>query len=275
MFVEERHQEILRLLNENEKVKVKELSKRFEVTEDCIRKDLASMEAKNLLKRTYGGAVLPDTLHPGHTNIVSIRKDKNIKEKRMIAKKAVELIHDGDMIFLDTSTTNIELAREIIERRLEVTVVSCMLDIAEVFTATKNVKFILLGGEFNRSQNGFLGELVLQMMENFRFDISFMGVVGANLYDNAIMTYVPEDGIMKHNAVKKSSKCYLMMESHKFDFKANYVYATFDDVDGVICEDGLSKEIQDKLETYQTENHIKNYGSREIIFILCSFFGLF
>ena len=80
MFVEERHQEILRLLNENEKVKVKELSKRFEVTEDCIRKDLASMEAKNLLKRTYGGAVLPDTLHPGHTNIVSIRKDKNIKE---------------------------------------------------------------------------------------------------------------------------------------------------------------------------------------------------
>ena len=53
MFVEERHQEILRLLNENEKVKVKELSKRFEVTEDCIRKDLASMEAKNLLKRTY------------------------------------------------------------------------------------------------------------------------------------------------------------------------------------------------------------------------------
>ena len=84
MFVEERHQEILRLLNENEKVKVKELSKRFEVTEDCIRKDLASMEAKNLLKRTYGGAVLPDTLHPGHTNIVSIRTDKNIKEKKTI-----------------------------------------------------------------------------------------------------------------------------------------------------------------------------------------------
>ena len=92
MFVEERHQEILRLLEENEKVKVKDLSKRFEVTEDCIRKDLASMEVKNLLKRTYGGAVRPDTLHPGHNNIVSTRKDKNIKEKQQIAKKAVELI---------------------------------------------------------------------------------------------------------------------------------------------------------------------------------------
>ena len=86
MFVEERHQKILHLLQENEKVKVKELSKRFEVTEDCIRKDLASMEAKDLLKRTYGGAVLPDTMHPGHTNFVSTRKDKNIKEKQQIAK---------------------------------------------------------------------------------------------------------------------------------------------------------------------------------------------
>ena len=54
MFVEERHQKILHLLQENEKVKVKELSKRFEVTEDCIRKDLASMEAKDLLKELMG-----------------------------------------------------------------------------------------------------------------------------------------------------------------------------------------------------------------------------
>ena len=250
MFVEERHQEILRLLEENEKVKVKDLSKRFEVTEDCIRKDLASMEVKNLLKRTYGGAVRPDTLH---NNIVSTRKDKNIKEKQQIAKKAVELIRNGDMIFLDTSTTNIELAKEIIKRELQITVVSCMLDIAELFTTTKNVNFILLGGQFNRSQNGFLGELTRQMMENFRFDICFMGVVGADLFNNVITTYVPEDGIMKRDAVQKSSQCYLVMESNKFDFKANYVYATFNDIEGVICEKELSEEIKKKLEEYQTK----------------------
>lgn len=253
MFVEERHQKILHLLQENEKVKVKELSKRFEVTEDCIRKDLASMEAKDLLKRTYGGAVLPDTMHPGHTNFVSTRKDKNIKEKQQIAKKAVELIRNGDMIFLDTSTTNIELAKEIIKRELQITVVSCMLDIAELFTTTKNVNFILLGGQFNRSQNGFLGELTRQMMENFRFDICFMGVVGADLFNNVITTYVPEDGIMKRDAVQKSSQCYLVMESNKFDFKANYVYATFNDIEGVICERELSEEIKKKLEEYQTK----------------------
>ena len=172
---------------------------------------------------------------------------------QQIAKKAVELIRNGDMIFLDTSTTNIELAKEIIKRELQITVVSCMLDIAELFTTTKNVNFILLGGQFNRSQNGFLGELTRQMMENFRFDICFMGVVGADLFNNVITTYVPEDGIMKRDAVQKSSQCYLVMESNKFDFKANYVYATFNDIEGVICEKELSEEIKKKLEEYQTK----------------------
>lgn len=253
MFVEERHQEIMRLLQEDEKVRVKELSKRFEVTEDCIRKDLASMEAKNLLKRTYGGAVLPDTLHPGHTNLVAKRKDKNIKEKQKIAKKAVKLIHPGDMIFLDTSTTNIELAKEIQKHEMEITVVSCMLDIAQIFSQTKKVKFILLGGEFNRTQNGFLGELTIQMMKKFRFDACFVGVVGADVQQNEVMTYVPEDGIMKHNAMERSRRCYLMMESCKFDFKANYVYTTFDNVDGIICEELPRKEISKRLEEYQVE----------------------
>ena len=63
-----------------------------------------------------------------------------------------------------------------------------------------------------------------------------------------------------------------MMESHKFDFKANYVYATFDDVDGVICKDGLSKEIQDKLETYQKKSY-KELWERRIIFYSLFFFG--
>ncbi len=253
MFVEERHKEILRLLNENQKVLVKDLSKRFQVTEDCIRKDLAAMEGQNLLKRTYGGAVLPDSLHPGHSNLVASRKHKNVEQKQKIAKKAVKLIKNGDMVFLDTSTTNIELAEEIIKAGLEIMVVSCMMDIAEIFQTTKNVKFFLLGGEFNRSQNGFLGSLTLQMMENFRFDIAFMGVVGADPEKNVIMTYVPEDGLMKRHAVERSSKVYLMMESKKFGFQANYVYAGFEDISGVICEKQPDESTRERLELRETE----------------------
>ena len=254
MFVEERQQKILELLHENQKVKVKELSRMFGVTEDCIRKDLASMVGRHLLKRAYGGAVLSEGLHPGHSNAVSSRKEKNLKEKRRIAKKAVKLIKDGDVVFLDTSTTNLELAGEIIRSGRKVTVVSCMLDIANLFAASESAgQFILLGGEFNRSQIGFLGTLTLSMMERFRFDLCFMGVVGADVKKNAVMTYVPEDGAMKQSAVSRSRRVYLMMESKKFSFQANYVFADFTEIEGVICEKEPEKEICDMLEKYEVE----------------------
>ena len=58
MFLQERQEIILRELNECGQVKVKLLSEKFGVTEDCIRKDLKLLENQGKLKRTYGGAIL-------------------------------------------------------------------------------------------------------------------------------------------------------------------------------------------------------------------------
>lgn len=253
MFVEERHEKILQLLYENGKVKVKELSERFQVTEDCIRKDLASMEGRQLLKRTYGGAVLRESMHPGHSTFVAKRKDVNTKEKRKIASKAIGLIEDGDVIFLDISTTNLELAKEIIQSGKKVTVVSCMLDIANLFDTETNARFILLGGEFHKSLNSYLGSLTMDMMDAFRFDQCFMGVVGADLEENTLTTYDPEDGMMKKNAIQRSRKVYLVMETKKFDFHANYMYGNFEQVKGIICEGMPTEKYISLLQDYQVE----------------------
>ena len=58
MFTEERQGAIEKCLREKGKVRVKELSEKFQVTEDCIRKDLKTLENAGKLKRTYGGAIL-------------------------------------------------------------------------------------------------------------------------------------------------------------------------------------------------------------------------
>ena len=60
MFTEERHKYILELLDQNGKILVKDLSKEFNVSESMIRKDLKVLERKNLLRRTYGGAITID-----------------------------------------------------------------------------------------------------------------------------------------------------------------------------------------------------------------------
>ena len=58
MFIEERQQAIEKVLREQGKVRVRELSEMFQVTEDCVRKDLKTLENAGKLKRTYGGAIL-------------------------------------------------------------------------------------------------------------------------------------------------------------------------------------------------------------------------
>ena len=57
MFAEERRREIVRLLSENKKVTVKELSKLFQVSEVIIRKDLNKLEEENCLEREPTGVL--------------------------------------------------------------------------------------------------------------------------------------------------------------------------------------------------------------------------
>ena len=109
MFVEERQNLILEDLQENGKVLVKDLSTRFGVTPDLIRKDLAFLESKGKCKKIYGGAIL-NRLNV-HLEDANSRKNVNSKEKQKIAQMAYDLIEPNMTVFLDISTTNIELAK--------------------------------------------------------------------------------------------------------------------------------------------------------------------
>ena len=73
-----------------------------------------------------------------------------------------------------------------------------MLDIANLFAVDSQAEFILLGGQYNLTQNSYMGMMTLQMLKNLRFDIAFMGVVGADLENNEITTYMPEDGVKQN-----------------------------------------------------------------------------
>ena len=122
MFTEERQSAIEKCLRENGKVKVKELSEKFQVTEDCIRKDLKILENAGKLKRTYGGAILSQD-YPLERDVVD-RRQYNLDKKKAIAAKAFKLIKNNQTIFLDISTTNIELAKLLAASSMRVVVVS-------------------------------------------------------------------------------------------------------------------------------------------------------
>lgn len=251
MLAEERQNRIVSLVNENGSVLVKELSEQFEVTEDSIRKDLTLLQRKGLLRKTYGGAVKVRV--NVHDHYVSQRKDKNPEDKQKIARKALELIQDGDVIFLDISTSNLELAKLLTESELSITVVTNMIDVMLAFTGKNRIKLIFLGGTFSDGKDGFVGALTNQEIRKFRFDKAFMGVVGIDLAGNSVTTYMAEDATTKKAILESSNKSYMMLETRKFAAEGNYVYAGVDDFTGAVLEKGVDAGVQKQMKAYPLE----------------------
>ncbi|WP_196592738.1 DeoR/GlpR family DNA-binding transcription regulator [Pectinatus sottacetonis] len=248
MFVQERQEKIIELLQERGRVLVKDLSIYFKVTDDCIRKDLALLEKKGLLKRVYGGAVLYRT--NTHQLKVQQRRDVNIEQKQIIAQKALSLINEGEVIFLDISTINIELAKLIFMAGLKVTVITNMIAVMSIAVEKKAKDFIFIGGVLDSGSDGFIGTTANDIIKKFQFDAAFMGAVGIDIYKNAVYTYKAEDGYTKKTAVEAAGRRYILAESEKFSRSGNFIYAAVTDFNAIVTEKKLPSLALKKLQEY-------------------------
>ncbi len=234
MFIEERLEAIVQTLQMVGSVKVKDLSVRFQVSEDCIRKDLKALENEGLLKRTYGGAILSRD-YPLKRDVID-RLDINLDKKRLIAQKAFELIKANETIFLDISSTNIILAELLAVSDKRLTVVSNMIDILQALSKNPSIIVIGTGGTMYRTINGFMGAATIEVIKQYSFDRSFIGTCGIDIADGTITTLGVEDGLTKKAIVKSSRHKYLVMEQDKFTFNDSYKFAHLDDIDGIVTD---------------------------------------
>lgn len=232
MFMEERHERIMERLKEEGRVTVKELSHIFSVTEDCVRKDLRVLEKGGQLKRTYGGAVLSKD-YPLVRDVVD-RRAVNGEKKEAIAKEALGHIRENETVFLDISTTNIQLAQLLAQWGRRLVVVSNMIDILQILSASPSLTVIGTGGTMVRTVNGFLGAETIDFIGHYSFDKAFLGTCGLDFTENAVTTLGAEDGLTKRAVLRSSRHSYLVMDDDKFYFNDSYKFAQFDEIDGII-----------------------------------------
>ncbi|MCI6231697.1 MAG: DeoR/GlpR family DNA-binding transcription regulator [Selenomonas sp.] len=251
MFLEERQEAILNLLARDGKVRVKDLSEMFKVTEDCIRKDLGALEKQGKLKRTYGGAVVRrENLHMLE---VSKHRNTDVEAKRRIAQAAVKLIHDKDMVFLDISTSNLAIAELLVKTDREMTVVTNMIDILVVLARNPKIRLVFAGGKINKSRDGFWGGMTLDFISKLKPDIAFVGAVGVDVKENSVSTYDIEDGINKAAIVRVAKRAYVVAEARKLSNDGNYNYTSLDTLSGLITDSKPADDICEAAEDYGVE----------------------
>src|SRR4051812_49725564 len=109
LLTAERRRLILDALGQNGKVIASELSQRFGVSEDTVRRDLRGLAREGLLHRVHGGA-LP---RPPVSAVYPARQGQSPDAKEAIAAAAVKLLAEGELLAVDRGATPLAVAREI------------------------------------------------------------------------------------------------------------------------------------------------------------------
>jgi len=231
MFAPERRKIILEKLNEKQRVTIKELSKEIKVSEATLRTDLTKMEEDGLLQRTHGGAMLAENLD---TEIsFSTRERKNKNEKYSIAKKAVELISDGQCITLDASSTALELARILKEMQIRLTVVTSGINTALELHDHPDITVILLGGIVKRNSYSLEGSLGINILNQINIDLMFTSANGFS-FESGLTDFSVYEVELKKAMVNASKKVVALLDHSKINKNSIASFASLNQIDTLI-----------------------------------------
>lgn len=174
----ERHNWIRRLVDAQGSVTVAEVSAELGVSEATIRRDLEEMQGRGWLYRTHGGAVRIERAL--RQQPISHRWQEQAEEKKRIGAAAAQLVQDGETIFLGSSTTVLEIARNLPEA-LRLKVITNSLPILNELADRANIEIIAIGGTVRQSELSFVGHFAETMVQEFRADKVFMGMRAIDL----------------------------------------------------------------------------------------------
>lgn len=246
MRANDRLNEIVKILNKQGRVHVKDLSDMFSVSEDLIRKDLKKLEEKDLIDRIYGGAERKTKKFDASN--VNYRMNIHKEEKLKIALKAVDLIDNGETIFLDTSTTCATIAEILVKKNKQVTVITNMLEIVRILEKNNDIRVILVAGLYDRMIGGFVGFETIEQIKGYHVDKSFISCMSVNLKELHLFSSTKDIGFTKTAIFNISRQKILVTETRKFDYHGTVKYYDMSSLDYMITERTLTAKENAYLE---------------------------
>lgn len=233
MFAPERRKIIMEKLNEQQRVIIKDLSREIKVSEATLRTDLTKMEEEGLLKRTHGGAILPDDID--NETSFSTREQKNRDEKSAIAKKATELISNGQCIMLDASSTALELARCLKDMQIRLTVVTSGINTALELHDHPDITVILLGGIVKKGSYSLEGSLGINILSQINIDLMFTSANGFS-FESGLTDFSVYEVELKKAMVNAAKRVVALLDHTKINKNSIASFASTNQIDIIITD---------------------------------------
>lgn len=248
MYAEERRRQIASLTAVEGRVNVTELSERFNVTAETIRRDLAVLDREGVVQRVHGGAVSNQSYltaeFPLHTRYRSAATAKTA-----IAQAALSFLPvAGGSVFLDSGSTINTLAgliKDLPEARA-LSFVTNSLPIALDLSSLGTINVQLLGGTVRAITQAVVGDTALRTLALLRADVAFIGT-NALTIDHGLSTADAQEAAVKSAMVTNTRKVVVLCDSSKLGTDYLVSFAPLDSIDVVITDSDAPASYVDEL----------------------------
>ncbi len=240
----ERKIKILNILRQKQSIAPGDLAQIIQVSESTLRRDLNELVETGLVQRRFGKAEL--TLSSDNELPFLLRTTINEDEKRRIAQTALNLLQNGETVFISGGTTTLELARLLPEQR-RLTVITNALTVANLLVDKPGINLVILGGQVRADEQTMHGHLTVWGVQQLRADKLFYGAEAISLEHGLTHSQLIEVNTDRALA-DAATKMILLADHTKFDKVAPACIVPLSQVDVIITGHETSADYIEKLQ---------------------------
>lgn len=239
----ERRLKIVEQTNNNGKVNVAELAKKYRVSTVTIRNDLNNLNEKRLVVRSRGGAVINSFI----AKELSVKEKhcEHLEVKQKLAAVAASLVNDGESIILDSGTTTEEIAKKLHNHK-NLVVMTNGLNIITELAASGDIEVMCTGGTLRNKSLSFYGRKAESSLTNLRFDKVFLGVDGIDERAN-LTTHFEHEATLNSIMCDISKEVIAVTDSSKFNRSGFYIFSSLGAIDTLVTDSRIPQYYQDYL----------------------------
>jgi len=254
-----RQQQILQHLNDKQTVQTRDLALELHVSELTIRRDLQDLEEQGFVRCIRGGAnLISGSLQEDPS--LSATASQRAASKAAIAIRAAAMVEDGDTIFINSSTTAIQMLPHIKGKRvIVITNNSHALD----YPLDPRIELIFTGGEIYEHKKSMVGEVARHNLEHITASKAFLGVSGISA--RGITTSVLQETAINAMMIKRAhGRCIVLADNSKVGSQNNFMIGPTELVSTLITDSAADpgmifqlREMGINVVTVETQNEIK------------------
>lgn len=250
---EDRRERILKEINSNPALRIRELARNLRVSTETIRRDLDLLQEKQLVQRHYGGAIAkPVGSEPPWSDRLQSFADRKVA----IARAAMKLLSDKDVVMLGVGATAYTFAKQLAAENRRLTIFTNNVAAGTCFPPDSRTRVVIAPGEYDAAEGCTWGPETTSFISKFRFDTALLSVTGLSPLGGTEVV----SGIAwaERSIIAQSRRNVLMVDHSKFGTTALELVCTLKEIDVLVTDVLPEGELLESLREADVEIVVAN-----------------